>query len=267
MPAAAIAATLVAAVIHATWNVAVSRAPDSERRMRAASVWAVVLLAPIAALTWEASAAVIPFMAASAAVHSVYFLGLGRAYRDQDVDVVYAVSRGTGPVLVLLAGLLVLDEPVSLQAGAGVVAVALGVASLRLAGGHATGAGVLAGLAIGVTIAGYTLLDAEGVERADPAAFLLGVLTPMALLCLGLLLRAEGAVAELRLPAAAATGAGMIGAYLLVLWALQQAPAAPVAALRETSILLVALAAGLGGGRRVAAAALVCAGVALVVSG
>ena len=266
MPAAAIAATLAAAVIHATWNVVVARSDDSERLMRAACVWAVVLLAPIAAATWAASAAAVPFMAASAVVHSVYFLGLGRAYRDQDVDVVYAVSRGTGPVLVLGAGLVLLDEPVSLQAGLGVVAVALGVAGLRLSGGRATSAGVLAGLAIGIAIAGYTLLDSEGVERADPAAFLVAVLAPMALLCLVLLLRSGGSAA-LREPAAAAVGAGMIGAYLLVLWALQQAAAAPVAALRETSILLVALAAGLGGRRRIAAAALVCAGVALVVTG
>ena len=266
MPATAIAATLAAAVIHATWNVAVARSEDSERLMRAACVWAVCLLAPIAALTWEATAAAVPFMVASAVAHSVYFLGLGRAYRDHDVDVVYAVSRGTGPVLVLVAGLLLLEDDVSLQAALGVVAVALGVFGLRLAGGHATGAGVLVGLAIGVTIATYTLLDAEGVERAEPAAFLIAVLTPMALLCLALLVR-SGATVAIREPASAAVGAGMIGAYLLVLWALQEAPAAPVAALRETSILLVALAAGLGGGRRVAAAALVCAGVALVVTG
>jgi drug/metabolite transporter (DMT)-like permease len=266
LPASAILASLAAAVVHATWNVAVSRAPDSERRMRAACVWAVVLLAPIAAATWEATRAAIPFMVASSAAHTIYFLGLGRAYRDHDVDVLYAVSRGTGPVLVLVLGVLVLGDDVSLQAALGVIAVAAGVLGLRLAGGAASSTAVIWGLSIGVFIATYTLLDAEGVERADPAAFLIAVLVPLGLICLVLLVRSGGR-AELREPAALATGAGMITAYLLVLWALQRAPAAPVAALRETSILLVALAAGLGGGRRVGAAALVCAGVALVVSG
>jgi drug/metabolite transporter (DMT)-like permease len=178
--------------------------------MRAACVWAALTLAPLAALTWEASAAAVPYMAASAALHTVYFLGLGRAYRTSDVDV-YAVARGTGPVLVLIVA-------------------------------------------------------AEGVERADPTAFLAVALAPMALVCLALL-RRDRAVAELRERHALAVGIGMIAAYLLVLWALQRAPAAPVAALRETSILLVAFAAGLGGRYRIAAAALVFGGVVLVVAG
>ncbi len=56
----------------------------------------------------------------------------------------------------------------------------------------------------------------------------------------------------------------MAAAYILVLAALERAPAAPVAALRETSVLL----AGVGGGRRrLAGSALVVAGIAAVVFG
>ena len=72
--------------------------------------------------------------------------------------------------------------------------------------------------------------------------------------------RLRNAVDRRSLPA----GAGMAAAYILVLAALERAPAAPVAALRETSILL----AGVGGGRRrLAGSALVVAGIAAVVFG
>jgi drug/metabolite transporter (DMT)-like permease len=266
MPASAVAAALLAALLHAGWNLAVARADDPERRMRAACVWAAVLLTPLAAATWEVTPEAVPYMAGSALLHGTYFLALGRAYRTEDVDVVYAVSRGTGPVLLLVVGGLALGESVSAIAAAGVLAVAAGVAGLRLAGGHATHAGLLWGLGIGLFIAGYTLVDAEGVDRAEPTAYLVAVLWPMALVCL-MLLRRTGTTAELRSLAPVVTGAGMIAAYVLVLWALQRAPAAPVAALRETSILLVALFAGIAGGARVAAAAIVVAGVALVVLG
>jgi drug/metabolite transporter (DMT)-like permease len=266
VPASAVAAALCAAVVHATWNLAVARAEDTEGRMRAGSVWACALLVPVALLTWGAEAAAIPFMAASALAHLVYFTALGRAYRTNDVDLVYAVSRGTGPVLVLAVSVIALSEHISLQAAAGVVAVAGGVLALK-ASGHATREAVLWGLAIGVTIAGYTLLDAEGVERAEPISFLLVVLVPLALLNLALLHRSGDMRAQLARPAGAAVGAGMITAYVLVLWALQRAPAPGVAALRETSIVIVAAAAGLGGARRVAGAAIVLAGVVLIVTG
>lgn len=74
--------------------------------------------------------------------------------------------------------------------------------------------------------------------------------------------------AELR-PAAVLAGCGGFLAYVLVLAALRLAPAAPVAAVRETSVLFaVALAAPLVGERvtrgRAAGAALVVAGVLLI---
>jgi len=266
VPGSAVAAALCAAVVHATWNLAVARADDTEGRMRAGSVWACALLIPLALLTWGAESAAIPFMAASALAHLVYFTALGRAYRTNDVDLVYAVSRGTGPVLVLLISVLALSEPISLQATIGVLAVAGGVLGLKAAG-HATRPAVLWGLAIGVTIAGYTLLDAEGVERAEPISFLVVVLIPLAVLNLALLAHTGAVRAQIVQPAAAAVGTGMISAYVLVLWALQRAPAPGVAALRETSIVIVAGAAGLGGGRRIAAAAVVLAGVVLIVTG
>jgi len=67
-------------------------------------------------------------------------------------------------------------------------------------------------------------------------------------------------------------GAGMFFAYVLALAALQRAEAAPVAALRETSVVMAAIGAAVWGRARVPAtrvlgAALVVAGVAAIALG
>jgi len=73
-------------------------------------------------------------------------------------------------------------------------------------------------------------------------------------------------------PTVVAGGILVVAAYGLVLAALAIAPAAPVAALRETSVVIATAMAGAVLGERVtrlrlAGAALVASGIALVVSG
>ena len=64
----------------------------------------------------------------------------------------------------------------------------------------------------------------------------------------------------------------MVAAYLLVLAALERAEAAPVAALRETSVVMATVGAAIAGrervpARRIAGAVLVVAGVAALALG
>lgn len=73
---------------------------------------------------------------------------------------------------------------------------------------------------------------------------------------------------EARLPIVLA-GLATFGAYALVLAALERAPAAPVAAVRETSVVIATALAGVVLGERVtrarlAGAVVVVAGVALI---
>jgi drug/metabolite transporter (DMT)-like permease len=127
--------------------------------------------------------------------------------------------------------------------------------------------GVVLGLVIAAQIAGYTLVDAEGIEHANPVPYLLLALVPTTLAATAVC-RRERLRAELR-PATVFAGCGGFLAYALVLAALRLAPAAPVAAVRETSVLFaVALAAPVLGERvtrmRIAGAVLVVAGVVLL---
>ncbi len=270
---AAFALALGAAVLHAGWNVLLARARDVRAATIVALGLSVLLFAPVAALTWDLEAAAVPWIAASAVFQLAYIVLLATAYGRSDVSLVYPVSRGVAPVLVLAGGAAA-GSALGGWAALGVILVGTGVVLVRGVRGTVDTRGLLLALAIAATIAGYTLVDKQGIEHASPVVYLELVLLPVALATFGWhLARGEGA--RLRAEAGLVTLAiavGSFGAYALVLAALSLAPAAAVAAVRETSILFaVALAAVVlrerVGALRIVGAVLVVAGVALVAAG
>jgi drug/metabolite transporter (DMT)-like permease len=262
MSGAALGLALGAAVLHALWNLILAGSRDVLAATAVALGSSLVLAAPFAVVTWGIEREAVPWLAASAALELVYFFTLTAAYARAELSLVYPLARGGAPVLVLVGALVTGLVPSGREA-LGVLAVAAGVVLVRgLRGGDRLG--VVLGLAIAAQIAGYTLVDSEGIQHANPVPYLLLALIPTAL---GAALASgrERLRAEAR-PAAVLAGCGGFLAYVLVLAALRLAPAAPVAAVRETSVLFaVALAAPLLGERvtrgRLAGAALVVAGI------
>jgi drug/metabolite transporter (DMT)-like permease len=275
VPLSAFALALGAAFLHASWNILIAGARDSEATAAVATVAGVALLAPVALVTGGVQSAALPYAAASAVLEVGYLALLGRAYQGGQVSVVYPVSRGTAPVLVLAFGALLLGEGASPGQVLGVVGVSAGVflVGARSAGEleHAARRDLLFGAVIALTIAAYTLVDAEGVDRAHAPAYLFLLLAPSSAVyaaALALGGRAEAMRAELR-PRALLVGAFVVGAYGCVLAALRLADAAPVAAVRESSVVIAAFMAAAFlhervGARRLAGAALVVAGVAAI---
>jgi drug/metabolite transporter (DMT)-like permease len=278
VPLSAFSLALGAAFLHATWNVLLARARDSEAATAVATLCGVALLAPVALLTGDVSDAALPFAATSAVLHVGYLGLLARAYQHGEVSVVYPVSRGTAPVLVLAFGAVALNETPSTAAVMGVFAIAAGV--FLVGAGRETrairekfvqppGRDLLFGLAIALTIAAYTLVDAEGVDHAQAPAYLFLLLAPSsAVYAAALALRGRDLRAELR-PRAFLTGACIVGAYGSVLAALRLADAAPVAAVRESSVVIAALLAAVFlnervDARRLSGAFCVVAGVAAI---
>jgi drug/metabolite transporter (DMT)-like permease len=129
-------------------------------------------------------------------------------------------------------------------------------------------------LAIAACIAGYTLVDDHGVRHAAAVPYFEIVLGSAAVLYAAAVAvrRGSGALGAALGPRAVLAGVGMAVAYVLVLVALERAEAAPVAALRETGVVMAAVAAALFGRERVpltrvAGAAVVVAGVAAIALG
>jgi drug/metabolite transporter (DMT)-like permease len=271
MPASAFALALGAAFIHALWNVLLARARDPEAATAVALVTAVVVFAPVAAIAWEAEAAVWPYVLGTAALHLVYFVLLGAAYRRAELSLVYPLARGLAPVLVLVVAVSALGAGTSATQAAGVCLVGAGIVLVRGLRRAADVVGVVFALGISGCIAGYTLVDKEGIQYANPVTYLELATAIAATAYVTGILFAKGSSAVRREVngAALAAGLAMFGAYALVLAALQLAPAAPVAAVRETSIVIATAGAALVlkerfGPARAAGAALVTAGVVLL---
>ena len=269
MPPEALALALAAAFLHAGWNVLLRGSGDVEARFAVVLALSLLLFAPVVAATWSVSWSVVPYVAASAGLEGLYFALLIAAYRRRELSVVYPVARGSAPVLVLLGTVVVLGRQVSAGAAVGVCFVAAGVVLVR---GIRRGAdGVHVALAIGCAIAGYTLVDKEGLQHAASIPYLELVLLPVALVGVPLAAARRGTHA-LRAQLTWSTlvaAVGSFGAYALILAALRLAPAPEVAAVRETSVVIAALLAGTFLRERVsverlAGAVAVAGGVALI---
>ncbi|MEA2418368.1 MAG: hypothetical protein QOE60_574, partial [Thermoleophilaceae bacterium] len=185
-------------------------ARDSESATAVATLCGVALLAPVALITGDVSTAALPFAGASAVLHVAYLALLARAYQEGEVSVVYPVSRGTAPVLVLAFGAAALDQGATTGQVLGVLAVSAGVflvgarretSAMRKKLDKPPARDLLFGLAIALTIAAYTLVDAEGVDHAQAPAYLFLLLAPSAVVyaaALALRGRAAQMRAELR---------------------------------------------------------------------
>jgi drug/metabolite transporter (DMT)-like permease len=270
MPVTALGLALTAAFVHALWNILLARARDIESSTAVALITAELVFAPVVVWTWDAHRAVWPFLIASGLLQLTYFALLGTAYRLVPLSVVYPIARGGAPVLVLLAGAVVLGRATSWTQVAAVVLVVAGILLVRgFRGADPRGVGF--GIAIASCIAVYTLVDKEGVRHAEPISYLeLSMLGP-AVVYAGAVIRIKGVRAVQGAVGWESILAGVctFGAYALVLAALQRASAASVAAVRETSVVIAALLAWVVlkeqvSASRFAGAVLVVCGVALL---
>jgi drug/metabolite transporter (DMT)-like permease len=271
MPLSAFLLALAAAVVHAVWNLLTARAEQSQTATGVSLAIGALVFAPVAAVTWDVDAAVIPYAIASVALELCYFALLATAYQRGPLSVVYPVARGAAPVLVAGVSALVLGVALSAWQILGVLVVAGGIVLVRGFDRETRAADLGLALATASAIAAYTLVDKAALEHADPLPYLELVIAPAAAIYLAVTVRVAGVQAVRRAfgAQAAVAGVGMFAAYALTLAALQRADAAPVAAVRETSIVIAALLAAAFmhervGRVRAGGAAVVFAGVVLL---
>jgi len=302
MQTGTVAIILVAAVAHAVWNT-VSKYKRGDTFI---FVWSYTCLATLLCLplgiapvitgvqplSWRLAIGCL----VSAVLHVVYSLTLQTGYDRYAVGVVYPVARGTGPVLTMVTAILLLGERPSTSAILGAVVVVAGIVIVagnpfRSGQGQAS-RGVLWGVATGTAIAAYTLWDSYAVTSLQlaPISYFTGtfllqsiVLTPRALRRATRISATDGSVprpdAGLCHRIRAEAGADLKPivtvavlspvAYILVLTAMQNAPVALVAPLRESSIVIGSLLAWwlfkeAHLGRRIIGALVVLMGIAAV---
>ena len=239
-------AVLGGALLHATWNTLVKTSQDKELdtyAVAAGSGLLALLLLPFLPLP---AAAAWPWLAASAAVHVLYFLFLAGAYRHGELSYVYPVMRGGGPMIVAASGVLVFAEVLRASEWLGVVFVCGGILALA-SGAHDRRATFFA-TANAAVIGAYTLIDAQGARASGaPVSYTLWFFAAMALVILAVGAGKRGAAVPRYLGRhwlrALAGGACSLGSYGVALWAMTRAPVALVAVLRETSVIFAAVIA------------------------
>ena len=273
MSAFALTLVLVAALIHASWNLLAKQTGGDVRFALMSQIAVSLVWAPVG--LWFAWREAFDYgllqwalISASGAIHVVYFVTLLRGYRLGDLSVVYPLARGTGPLLTAMIATVLLGESLGLLGWAGVLAVVVGI--VLIAGGPALWralragaeaqvdharlrAGVGYGLLTGLCVAAYTVVDGYAVKRAGispVAADYLGnlVRVPLTVVWILMLGRREplpmAGYWRTTWKPALLIGAISPVAYVLVLYAATMAPLSQVAPAREVSMLFAALLGG-----------------------
>jgi uncharacterized membrane protein len=250
---------VLAAVIHATWNLLAKRAAHAG----AAFVGASTLVSCLAYAPWVGwqllhdgmrwSLPIAAAIMASGLLHLLYSLTLQKGYRVADLSVVYPVARGTGPLLASVCAFVFLDEAPSARGLLGLAAIVLGIGLICTQGrlGMFRQPSALAGVRWGGTtgglIAAYTVVDAYGVKVLGIGPVLLDWCANLVRLCMMLpwLLRNRAGVHQsMRGHWRLAVAVGLLSplSYIQVLSALDMgAPLSVVAPTREMSMMVGAL--------------------------
>ena len=270
---------LLAAALNAGWNSAVKIGGDRIAVMALTTLvgsFISLLALPCVAVPAPESWALLLL---SIAVHTVYHFMLPLAYAHGDLGQVYPIARGIAPLAVTAGAALFAGEQPAAGGLLGIACLCIGVLALALVGRagmkdrqgrKAVGYALLTGL----LIAAYTVIDGLGARRSGaPLGFAVlvtlfdGIATALAAAWW------KGAAAlrvdRRTLWLCTTAGAMQMGAFWIAVWALARAPMGMVSALRETSVLMVALISAFAlkegvGARRLASAALVFAGIALI---
>ncbi|MFE5943032.1 EamA family transporter [Streptomyces sp. NPDC056480] len=272
-------AVLIAAVTHASWNALAHHIKDQLVSFTLISGGGALIGLATAFFVPLPAAEAWPYLVASALLHVGYMVLLMRSFSLGDFGQMYPIARGTAPLAVTALAAVFVDEIPDGWQLLGVAVACAGLTGLALWGIRGKGASphwpaLLAAGATGLAIALYTVVDGVGVRASGtPLGYIawLMILEGLAIPAYALWTRRAALLPQLR-PYA---GRGLLGAVLsvaaygLVLWAQTKAPLAPVAALRESSIIVGAAIGALFfkerfGGPRVAAAGLMAAGIGLM---
>lgn len=270
------AAMLASALFHGFVGLLTKKAKDKLVFRSVLMLSAAVLVSPALFLFPPPPAEAWKFLIAGMAIHFVFQIAMISAFERGDMNLVYPVMRGAAPALAALAAYLFLRESLNLLEIAG-----LGIATLAIIGfawpdaSHVPKVKALAFAFLAASMTAlYSVNDASGVRVAgNPVSYLAWffLVTSLPILLAAVIRRGRRWPGLARTELSRGIPAGLVGAasYGFALFALAIAPVAPMAAMRETSVVFGAVLAALVlkepfGRRRTILAILLAAGLVLL---
>jgi drug/metabolite transporter (DMT)-like permease len=258
--AAVVAAVLAAAFLHAVWNALAHNIRDTLAGFVLICIADTVCAAAIVAVVGLPAPRAWPFIVVSAVLEVLYFLALLQAYRLGEFGQMYPIARGTSPFVVAVVATTVLGQALAPAELVGVLVISAGLIGLAFAGpdgrsassrtgglpGRAQLPALAAAVGTGVLIASYTIVDGVGVRRSGDVLAYIGwifLLQGPVLPLLALARYGRALPGRLRPFWIRGLAGGVISmlAYGLVVWAQSRGALAPIAALREVSIVIATI--------------------------
>jgi drug/metabolite transporter (DMT)-like permease len=119
-------------------------------------------LVPLPANAWW-------WLMASWLVHALYLFSLIKSFEQSDMTVAYPIARGLAPMLAAAGAVAIFHEAITLYVALGIALITIGV--MFIGASHTMNRRALIWAALtGSCIAGYTVIDAQGVRAAPTAA-------------------------------------------------------------------------------------------------
>ena len=166
---------LIAAVLHAFWNLLSKRAQGKTPFIGLVYFASTIVYLPVLLLEVRHDDTVFTqplfwFCLSSALLHLGYYIILQKGYRGADLSVVYPLARGSGPVFSSIAAILFLQEELKLTSTIGLLLIIAGVLlitglSFRKEDNNKIMTGIIYGVLTGFFIALYTLNDVIAVKN------------------------------------------------------------------------------------------------------
>ena len=209
-------------------------------------------------------------------LHAGYKLALARSYALGDLGQAFPLARGFAPLFATAIAFVLLGEIPTIGQLIGIAVVSAGVIWLAVDSirGDIDRRIFLATLAAGLTVAGYSTLDAYGARLAGTwASFTawLIVIDSGCFLLLAYIMQGQKLWDELWLYRGRTVMSGLLGflSFSTFLWALSRSPVGGVSALRESSVLFATTIGMVFLGERcsahrIGAAALIVIGLATI---
>jgi drug/metabolite transporter (DMT)-like permease len=254
MPIQALILVLAAAALHTWWNYLVKTVTEKQVFTWWTLAVGCIFYVPLVLLDWPVPVRIWPYAVASALAETIYFIALVRAYEQGDFSLVYPVARGAAPAMLAVWALLFLGER---PEPGGMVGLFVLIVGLILVGGAglimrrstvSVGLSEIFGaLAVAFWISVYSAIDGAAIRIMAPRGYAGLILALTALFLAPVIISRHGPramAAELRAHwfRILAVAFLMLVTFIFVLDAFRLAKVSYVAAVREMSVILAALA-------------------------
>lgn len=250
-----LAMLVASAVCHASWNIIAKGAKDKLTFLWCQIVFAVIALAvPVLVMCPAPEPEGYIFLAISGLMQAAYYFLLAKTYSIGEISIVYPLTRGSAPVFVCIASALMGTERVTLPIFLSVLVIFAGIYTVNMekltvseftapARTLLTVPKTRLALLNGLAVAAYTLSDNFSVKYCHPLMIYWVITVIPAILIAPMVIKRGTLKSEVKtnLPKIIAVSVLTFAAYFLVLVAMKSGTASYVSAVREMSVVFVAV--------------------------